>query len=66
MLVIAAKNNEKIIVEHEGEVLVIQVRQFGNRTKIGFEGPNSFTILRESIIDKIVNPEGKVDGFKKD
>ena len=53
MLVLSRKKDERIIIKHEGETLVITVTAFRlmngvePRVKLGFEAPMSFVIVRE-------------------
>jgi carbon storage regulator len=51
MLVISRKSNETIKIGNNIEIKIISIDK--NQVKIGIEAPNSITILRGELIEKI-------------
>ena len=51
MLVLTRKTNEKIVIDGQIEVSVIQVR--GNRVKIGIKAPQSVSIERSEVAARL-------------
>ena len=50
MLVLGRKITERIIVEHAGERLVIEIVEArGDKARIGLNGPKSFVVLRDEV-----------------
>ena len=50
MLTLERKENESILIQHEGQELWIKVRQAGHgKIKLDFVGPGDFVILREEL-----------------
>lgn len=52
MLYLVRKINESIIINENIEIKVIEVK--GKSVKLGFEFPNTATVLRKEIHDRIV------------
>lgn len=51
MLVLSRKKDESIIIGHEIEVVVLEIR--GGRVKLGFNGPQEVPIHRKELHAKI-------------
>ena len=51
MLVLSRKNGERVVIGHEIEVVVLEIR--GSRVKLGFKGPQEVPIHREELHEKI-------------
>ena len=51
MLVLSRNQNERIRITHAGEELDVVVVEVGGRVRLGFEGPQSFKVLRGELVD---------------
>ena len=53
MLILTRLDHEVIIVKHAGEELRIMIlpNVHGKRKRLGFDGPQSFKVLREEVQD---------------
>ena len=54
MLVLSRKRGERVVVDHEIEVTVLEVQ--GDRVKLGFVGPREVPIHRHEIHCQINDP----------
>ena len=54
MLILSRKRGESVIIGHDIEVAVLEVR--GNRVKLGFTGPKEVPIHREEVHGRINAP----------
>jgi len=51
MLVLSRKQGERVLIGHEIELTVLEIR--GSRVKLGFRGPAEIPIHREELHQKI-------------
>jgi carbon storage regulator len=70
MLVLSRKVNEKIIIDDEIALTVIQIR--GDKVRLGFEARREIVIHRQEVYDRIarlnrqVNPDPPGDAPRSD
>ena len=51
MLVLSRKQGERVLIGHEIELTVLEIR--GSRVKLGFRGPAEVPIHREEVYEQI-------------
>ena len=51
MLILSRKENEKILIDEEIEISVVEIK--GNKVKIGIEAPDEVEILREEVYESV-------------
>ena len=53
MLVLSQRREDRIIITHNGETLVLTCVEIrGNKSRVGFDGPKSFRVIREKALEK--------------
>ena len=52
MLVLTRKNGERIIIDGQIEITVVEVR--GNQVRLGVQAPREVTVLREELVGEAV------------
>ncbi len=51
MLILTRKENEKILIDEDIEISVVEIK--GNKVKIGIEAPDEVEILREEVYESV-------------
>jgi len=64
MLVISRKENERIKIGENIEIVIVSIDK--NQVKIGIEAPRNLTILRGELIDKVRDENIKASKQKID
>ncbi len=59
MLVVTRKTEERLIIGHDIEVTVLEIR--GNRVKLGIRGPADVPIHREELQAKLIHRHSGCD-----
>lgn len=52
MLFISRKINESVVINHEIELKVLEIK--GRTVKLGFDFPKSCSVLRKELFDKVM------------
>jgi carbon storage regulator len=60
MLILQRKCGERVIIDHEIRVTVLEIH--GNRVKLGFSGPPEIAVHREEVQQRLVSPESVLCG----
>lgn len=54
MLFLSRKKRQSVVIEHKGERLIVSLAEIrGDKARIGFDGPATFTVHREEIQQRI-------------
>ena len=64
MLVISRKENERVKIGENIEIVIVSIDK--NQVKIGIEAPKNLTILRGELIDKVRDENIKASKQKLD
>ena len=51
MLILTRKENEKILIDEDIEISVVEIK--GNKVKIGINAPEEIEILREEVYESV-------------
>ena len=55
MLILTRQKDQKIIVEIGGQRMTITLAEIrGDKVRLGFDAPESFKILRQELLDSVV------------
>lgn len=53
MLVLSRKVNEAIVIGHGVKIVVVEIRDHGQKVRLGIEAPKDLPVHRQEVYDKI-------------
>lgn len=63
MLILTRKIGEKLIIDHDIEVVILETK--GNQIRLGVKAPKEIPIHREEVYEKIKEAELYAEGDRK-